>query len=81
VAALGFLQRSNLPIGLNRINEVITVKEAAAKFGVSVMRIRQLLRGRRIRGARKLGPIWVTPDGAVIAKAKNPRGRPARKAR
>lgn len=57
---------------------MITVKQAAEKFGVSEMRIRQLLQEGRIRGAKKLGPIWVIPERAVIAKPKNPRGGQAK---
>jgi excisionase family DNA binding protein len=58
---------------------VITVSQAAEKLGLTTGRIRQLILAGRIRGARKLGSIWVLPDDPVVAKPKNPQGRPAKK--
>jgi excisionase family DNA binding protein len=44
---------------------MITVKEAAAKWGVTPVRVRQLLQGKRIAGAYKLGRDWLIPNKAL----------------
>lgn len=41
---------------------VMTVKEAASKWGVSPRRIGELIRGERIKGVFKIGTAWVMPD-------------------
>ena len=43
---------------------IMTVKEAAQKWGVSTRRISEYLRAGRIEGAYKIGFIWVIPDDA-----------------
>lgn len=43
----------------------ITLKEAAAKWGISERRIRILCTDNRIEGASKMGPMWVIPADAV----------------
>lgn len=43
----------------------ITLKEAAAKWGISERRIRILCTDNRIEGASKMGPIWVIPADAI----------------
>jgi len=59
---------------------VVTVKQFAAKHGVSSIRILQLIAEGRIRGARKLARDWLIPDRAVIRPPANPRGRPKKAA-
>lgn len=43
----------------------ITLKEAAAKWGISERRIRTLCTDNRIEGVSKMGPMWVIPADAV----------------
>lgn len=47
------------------MNQFITLKEAAAKWGISERRIRILCTDSRIAGAVKMGPIWVIPADAT----------------
>lgn len=49
----------------------ISVVEAAAKWGISLRRVQQLLAGRRIPGAKKYGRSWMLPADAV--KPADPR--------
>lgn len=39
----------------------VTVREAAARLGVSERRVRQLARDGRVRGATKVGAEWLIP--------------------
>lgn len=48
----------------------ITLKEAAAKWGISERRIRNLCTENRIEGASKMGPIWVIPADAIKPEDK-----------
>lgn len=55
---------------------MITVKQFAAKHGVTTVRIRQFIAEGRIAGARKIGRDWWIPNRAVVRPPANPRGRP-----
>lgn len=52
--------------------EYITVKEAAAKWNISLRRVQKLCEQRRIPGTRKLGRAWMIPVGTE--KPIDPRG-------
>lgn len=61
---------------------MLTVKDVAAKWAVSEVRIRQYLKEGRIEGAVKVGRDWVIPDDAPRPKllrvwngARPPRSR------
>ena len=41
---------------------IMTVKEAAEKWGVSPRRIGELIRQERIEGVYRIGAAWVMPD-------------------
>ena len=41
---------------------IMTVKEAAQKWGVTPRRVGEYIRGERIIGAYKIGAAWVMPD-------------------
>jgi len=41
---------------------IMTVKEAAQKWGVTPRRIGDYIRDERIEGAYKIGAAWVMPD-------------------
>ena len=41
---------------------IMTVKEAAQKWGVSPQRVGEYIRSERIKGAYKIGAAWVMPD-------------------
>ena len=41
---------------------IMTVKEAAIKWGVKPRRVQEIMREDRIKGAYKLETIWVMPD-------------------
>ena len=43
------------------MNQFITLKEAAEKWGISERRIRILCTEGRVEGATKMGPMWVIP--------------------
>lgn len=47
------------------MSQLITLKEATEKWGISERRIRILCSEGRIEGATKMGPIWVIPADAV----------------
>ena len=47
------------------MNQYITLKEAAEKWGISERRIRILCTDGRIEGATKMGPMWVIPADSV----------------
>lgn len=46
------------------MDEYITVKEAASKWGITTRRVVVLCTEGRISGAKKLGPMWVIPKDA-----------------
>ena len=46
------------------MSEIITVKEAAKKWGICERRVRILCVEGRIDGAKKIGSIWVIPEEA-----------------
>ncbi len=54
----------------------ISVVEAAAKWGISLRRVQQLLAGSRIPGAKKYGRSWMLPADAV--KPADPRREKSR---
>ena len=41
---------------------IMTVKEAAQKWGVTPRRVGEYIRSERIKGAYKIGAAWVMPD-------------------
>ena len=47
------------------MDQYITLKEAAEKWGISERRIRILCSDGRIEGATKMGPMWVIPADSV----------------
>ena len=67
------------------MGEYLSIKEAAAKWGVSQRRVNQFCAAGRIEGARKLGGVWAIP--AEAEKPSDPRrekksgGEPIRTAR
>lgn len=59
---------------------VVTVKEAAEKLGVSESRVRQLLSKNRIEGARRIGRDWIIPTPFEITPgSRGPIGKAGRK--
>ena len=46
--------------------EMITVKAAANKWNVSERRVQKLCTDGRIKGAHKVGPLWMIPSTAVL---------------
>ena len=44
----------------------MSVAEAAIRLGLSRQRVFQLCKDGRITGARKVGRLWVIPEGAKI---------------
>ena len=57
------------------MGEYLSVKEAAAKWGVSERRVNQFCAEGRIKGARKLGGVWAIP--AEADKPSDPHRRKA----
>ena len=57
------------------MGEYLSVKEAAAKWGVSERRVNQFCAEGRIKGARKLGGVWAIP--AEADKPSDPRRKKA----
>lgn len=47
------------------MDQYITLKEAAEKWGISERRIRILCTDGRIEGVTKMGPMWVIPADSV----------------
>lgn len=45
---------------------MLTIQQAAAQLGVSVRRVQALCAQKRIKGARKAGPVWVLPNKLTI---------------
>lgn len=43
---------------------MLTVKQIAAKWGISTPRVHQFLREGRVEGAQKIGRDWLIPDDA-----------------
>jgi len=56
---------------------LISVTEAAAKYGLSDVRIRQLLRNRTVTGT-KFGPTWAVDEDSLKAYLATER-KPGRK--
>ena len=52
------------------MNQFITLKEAAEKWGISERRIRILCTEGRVEGATKMGPMWVIPADSVKPEDK-----------
>ncbi len=46
------------------MNEYLTIQEIADLWGISHRRVGVLCSEGRIKGARKMGPIWVIPKDA-----------------
>jgi excisionase family DNA binding protein len=51
--------------------EYITTQEAAELWGVKIRRVQALCESNRIKGAKRLGQIWVIPQSTL----KPPDGR------
>jgi hypothetical protein len=45
---------------------MLTLKQAARRLRLSVVRTRVLAQTGRIVGAKRFGPIWICPDKVVI---------------
>ena len=56
----------------------VTVKEAAARLGISDRRLRKLARDGRVRGAAKIGQEWLIPTPVEVTPGSR---RPAGLAR
>ena len=56
--------------------EFITVKEAAAKWQVSVRRVQVLCNDGRIKGAYRFGKSWMIPTTAVLPNARRQNEEP-----
>ena len=52
------------------MNQFITLKEAAEKWGISERRIRILCTEGRVEGATKMGPMWVISADSVKPEDK-----------
>ena len=50
--------------------DLIGVKEAAAKWGVTPRRVQWLCNNNRIKGAVRFGKVWMIPAHAVLPRAK-----------
>lgn len=50
----------------------MTVAQAAQAWTIAPSRVRQWLADGRIKGAQKLGGIWLIPAGAARPKAAKP---------
>ena len=50
------------------MNEYMTIKQAAQKWGIGERRINTLCQEGRIEGASKMGNIWVIPANAEKPK-------------
>jgi hypothetical protein len=44
------------------MGKMIDSAQAAARLGVSTLRVQQLCRQRRIKGARLVGRVWMIPE-------------------
>ena len=51
------------------MGKLITAAEAAAKLGITVVRLRVLCRERRIPGARLIGRTWMLPANFTVKPA------------
>ena len=49
---------------------MVSVTEAASEWNVTRARIHQLLAEGRIRGARKVGEVWVIPSPVTVTPGK-----------
>jgi excisionase family DNA binding protein len=58
------------------MKKMISSKEAAARLGVSQLRVQQLCRQRRITGAKLLGRVWMIPaDFEIAPGSRGPKGK------
>ena len=57
------------------MNQFITLKEAAEKWGISEQRIRILCTEGRVEGATKMGPMWVIPADSIKPEDKRVKSR------
>ena len=53
------------------VMDLITVKDASLKWNVSERRVQKLCSENRIKGAIKIGQIWMIPKTAVLPTRKN----------
>ena len=52
------------------MNDYITVKEAAEKWGVSTRRVQILCSQDRVKGAYRFGKSWMIPERAILPNAR-----------
>ena len=52
------------------MNDFITVKDAAEKWGISTRRVQILCAQDRIKGAYRFGKSWMIPSNAVLPNAR-----------
>lgn len=52
------------------MDQFITLKEAAEKWEISERRIRILCTEGRVKGATKMGPMWVIPADSIKPEDK-----------
>lgn len=56
------------------MGKMISSREAADKLGLSIDRVQQFCRQRRIKGARLIGRSWFVPDDFTVARgARGPK--------
>lgn len=52
-----------------RKQEMISVRQAANKLGISVERMRVLCRDGRVKGAQMVGKVWILPAEPKVSAA------------
>jgi hypothetical protein len=61
------------------MGKLITSADAAAKLGVTLVRVQALCRQRRIPGARLIGRTWMLPADFVVTPGERGPAMGARK--
>lgn len=54
----------NISMGVSKLLDYISVKEAAEKWGISERRVQKLCEGNRIEGIVRFGHAWMVPREA-----------------
>lgn len=52
----------NISMGVSKLLDYISVKEAAEKWGISERRVQKLCEGNRIEGIVRFGHAWMIPE-------------------
>ncbi len=60
---------------------LLTTREAAARLGYTIRRVRQLIAEKRIPRARRVGRDWLIDEPLEVLPPKLSRGRPRSKER